>query len=242
MLVRTDSGTSSFTMMSARRVREPFVVANYLRYGLTERDVLLYKEVFDMMDPKDRGYISPNDLKAGLLSIGIHLSRADLYNLVCDYDNEEGGVLSFEDFLRAITGEARPCDEDNKEDYKRVFSKLAGNKTHISQEDLLKNMRSIGMQMSDEDFERLYEKLGVTDGLITFEVFYDAMMNFIYGDHQSNSHSSDDEVEFPLKNKPKSETFSPEKSQAKRISFMEPKQPKTSDVQKEFSRSKTFKK
>ena len=85
-------------------MREPFVASNYVKFGVSERDVLLYKELFDMMDPKARGYISPNDLKSALLSIGINLSRADLFNLVCDYDNHEGGVLSFEDFVDAVTG------------------------------------------------------------------------------------------------------------------------------------------
>jgi Ca2+-binding EF-hand superfamily protein len=243
VLVRQDSGISTYTSVSARKIKEPFVASKYVRFGLNERDILLYKEIFDMMDPKRRGYISPNDLKSALLSIGISLSRADLYNLVCDYDHDEEGVLSFEDFLKAITGEIRPCDEDTKDDYKRVFSKLSGNKTHITKEDLLKTMRSIGLQQTDEEFQRMYEKLGVLDELITFETFHQAITNFIYTqDNVLHGVSDPDPDSLPTTNGSRSPDNPEEKKDSKMTSFLDlkSKPSKTVDFDGDYVRSKKF--
>lgn len=179
---RINSVSSIFTKKSSKEVREPFVPANYVRYGLSERDVLLYKEIFDLMDPKQSGVVRPNDFRAALQSLDIHISRADLYSLFCDYDSEEGGVLTFKNFIDAVTGTTRPCDQDTREDYYQVFKVLSSNKPTIGKNDLQKHIRAIGHHQSDEDCQKLFDKLGVQDGEISFEVFYKTMTDFIYGD------------------------------------------------------------
>lgn len=234
VLVRTDSGISNFTAVSSKKIKEPFVPANYVRYGMNERDVLLYKEIFDMMDPKRKGVVSPNDFRATLQSLGIHISRSDLYNLFCDYDKDENGVLTFDDFIEAISGGIRPCDEDKAADYKRVFSKLSGNKNFITKEDLLKTLRGIGLQQSESDFEKMYKRLGVVNEKITFEQFYKTMTDFIYGES-----SAMEELEL----------FVEPRAHAKSLSVSPTKRKKTlieplfdaAEINKTYGRSKTSK-
>jgi Ca2+-binding EF-hand superfamily protein len=38
--------------------------------GLEEKDIDFYKEIFDLLDSKGKGYISPNDLKSAMKLFG----------------------------------------------------------------------------------------------------------------------------------------------------------------------------
>ena len=165
---------------SSRKMTDLFNPKDYMRNGLSERDIYICREVFELMDPKQNGFITPNDLRSGFTSMGIGLNRADLFNLLCDYDQDEVGNLDFNNFLDAVSEGLRPCDQDTQADYKRVFKKLSGNKDILSKDDLLKFMRSVGIQPSEDDLVRMYKKLEVTDENIDFQKFYHAVTEFIY--------------------------------------------------------------
>ena len=158
---------------------EPFDVDKYNLYGMSERDIYLYKEVFNIIDVNETGLINPNELRAALLSFGIYLSKSDLYNLVCDYDEEEIGGLTFKDFMDIITKKSRPYTQDNPIEYKRAFKKLSGNKDLLTVADLEKNLTTLGLVTDDAQMERLVKKAGGKDGSITFEGFYAIVTEFI---------------------------------------------------------------
>ena len=68
------------------------------------------------------------------------MSRSDLYNMLCDYDSELQGKLSFKDYIDAVSGKEKPHLEDTKGDYQRAFKKVSAGKEAITKEDLLKNI------------------------------------------------------------------------------------------------------
>ena len=68
------------------------------------------------------------------------MSRSDLYNMLCDYDSELQGKVSFKDYLDAVSGHEKPYLQDNKGDYQRAFKKISAGKDMITKEDLLKNI------------------------------------------------------------------------------------------------------
>lgn len=169
------SNKSNFDIMEG-----PFDPTEYIKSGLDEHDVLMYREIFNLIDTDFTGFISPNELRGALSCLGINVSKADLYNLICDYDEEYSGKLNFKDYLDAVSGLAKPCTQDNKNDCKRVFKKLSGGKDTLTQEDLFKSIRASGINYTYEDFEDMYKKFGLEPGSdITFEVFEKSINEYI---------------------------------------------------------------
>ena len=90
--------------------------------GVSERDVELYKEIFDLFDVSGIGSLTPNDLRLALELFDYKPRKKILYEIISNIDSAESGEINFENFLKIMTDEKRPCDLDTKEDYKNTFS------------------------------------------------------------------------------------------------------------------------
>ena len=101
---------------------EEFNPKNFISVGVTERDVEMYKEVFDLFDVHKIGNLTPNDLRNALEMFGYHPKKHLIYQIISDIDRDESGGLDFGEFLKIMTDQTRPCDEDQQEDYERVFT------------------------------------------------------------------------------------------------------------------------
>lgn len=114
--------------------REAFNPKNYISVGVSERDVEMYKEVFDLFDIHKCGSLTPNDLRNALEMFGYHPKKHLIYQIISDIDQDESGGLDFREFLNIMTDQTRPCDEDTQEDYERVFTyfDIEGNGTPFS--------------------------------------------------------------------------------------------------------------
>lgn len=189
VLRRMDS--SHLPKQESKPEEAPFEPKKYVKNGLSEHDVLVFKEIFDLIDPSASGFVSPNDLKSALTTIGINLSRADLYNLICDFDESYLGKLNFDDFIQAASGVAKPWIHDRKPEYMGVFKKLSGNKDVLSHEELIRAMRNSGINYSEDDCTEMYAKLGLEFGAdITFELFQKAITTFAAGNMSAGEKSN----------------------------------------------------
>lgn len=112
--------------------REEFRPKDYISVGVTERDVEMYKEVFDLFDVHKIGNLTPNDLRNALEMFGYHPKKHLIYQIISDIDRDESGGLDFGEFLKIMTDQTRPCDEDVEEDYVRVFTYFDVDGTGIS--------------------------------------------------------------------------------------------------------------
>merc|ERR1712226_1026749 len=88
--------------------------------GLTEKDIIDLKEVFDSFDLNGDGFIAPLELRAALLKFGYPARKETIYHIVSEYDQEFIGELSFADFLKIATNTA---NEDTRQDVRMVFKK-----------------------------------------------------------------------------------------------------------------------
>ncbi len=78
-----------------------FNPADYQVYGLTEKEVLDLKDVFDPFDLDNTGYISPIELRAALKKFGnLNAHKNTIYHLISDFDDDMMGELSFKDFIK----------------------------------------------------------------------------------------------------------------------------------------------
>jgi Ca2+-binding EF-hand superfamily protein len=101
---------------------EQFDPKHYVSVGVSERDVEMYKEVFDLFDVHRSGNLTPNDLRNALEMFGYHPKKHLIYQIISDIDADESGGIDFREFLKIMTDQLRPCDADTEDDYDRVFS------------------------------------------------------------------------------------------------------------------------
>ena len=88
---------------------QAFNPSNYVVPGLSEKDIIEIKEVFDQMDLDGNGYLSPVELRAALYKYGnLNAHKNTIYHLLTEYDNEMLGELSFGDFLEIAAGTKKP--------------------------------------------------------------------------------------------------------------------------------------
>ena len=75
----------------------------YQHLGITEREVFIYKNIFDEFCTNNKEYLSPGDLRNIFKYLGINATKKETFQVLCDFDTKEHGYLDFEDFLKVIT-------------------------------------------------------------------------------------------------------------------------------------------
>lgn len=78
--------------------------SEYVSLGIEEKDVDFYKEIFDLIDVKSKGYISPNDLKSAMKLFGFEPQKDIVYKIISQVDKSESGGIRFSEFLKIMTG------------------------------------------------------------------------------------------------------------------------------------------
>ena len=170
-------------MMSDKRkggnVATPFNPADYKSVGVTERDIELYKEVFDMFDSSESGILTPSDLRNAFEMFGYHPKRNVVYQMISDYDSNEAGGISFKEFLKIMTDQLRPCDEDSEENFQRTFDYFdADSKGYITKDDIQKVCLEIPETMTEDELSEIMKKLDPEKGeKCNFKSFYKNMID-----------------------------------------------------------------
>lgn len=162
-------------------IQEEFDPKNYISVGVTERDVEMYKEVFDLFDVHKIGVLTPNDLRNALEMFGYHPKKHLIYGIISDLDSDESGGLDFCEFLKIMTDQTRPCDRDVQEDYERVFSYFdVDGVGYITKADLHKVCLDLGETVSNEELQEIMDKCDPGRGTqISFQSFYENMKEVV---------------------------------------------------------------
>ncbi len=78
-----------------------FNLADYQIYGLSDKEIMDLKDVFDTFDIDGSGYISPIELRAALKKFGnLNAHKNTIYHLISEFDEDMMGELSFKDFIK----------------------------------------------------------------------------------------------------------------------------------------------
>lgn len=78
-------------------------------------------KVFDYLDINGSGSLSPSDIMNAMRIFGYNAQRKVVYHIISDIDKSESGKIKFDEFIKIMTDNLRPCDGDKQEDYERVF-------------------------------------------------------------------------------------------------------------------------
>ena len=136
--------------------------------NLTEMEIALYKEAFQIFDKHSEGYISSNELGTIMSSLGFNISDEDLNEITNIYDNEQNSnMIDFISFLEIISKKKENIyKEEDLIDAFRIFDKEGNGK--ISSKELLYVMMSSG-----EDFNENYIKELISESSIEHDEFID---------------------------------------------------------------------
>ena len=136
--------------------------------NLTEMEIALYKEAFQIFDKHSEGYISSNELGTIMSSLGFNISDEDLNEITNIYDNDQNNnIIDFISFLGIISKKKENIyKEEDLIDAFRIFDKEGNGK--ISSKELLYVMMSSG-----EDFNENYIKELISESSIEHDEFID---------------------------------------------------------------------
>ena len=81
------------------------------------------------MDSNGSGHLSPNDLMNAMRIFGYNAQRNITYHIMSEIDKTESGKIQFEEFLKIMIDNLRPCDTDKQEDYERIFQYFVDEET-----------------------------------------------------------------------------------------------------------------
>ena len=85
-----------------RKDLEHFEPQLYVTGQLKIEDVIDLKEVFDTYDSTGMGVLLPNDLTLLLSQNGFNPNKKTVYEIIAEFDLEEAGGISFNEFMKAM--------------------------------------------------------------------------------------------------------------------------------------------
>ena len=134
--------------------------------NLTEMEIALYKEAFQIFDKHSEGYISTKELGTILSSLGFNISDEDLNEIINIYE-QNNNMIDFISFLEIISKKKENIyKEEDLIDAFRIFDKEGNGK--ISSNELRYVMMSSG-----EDFNENYIKELINESSIEHDEFID---------------------------------------------------------------------
>ncbi len=79
-----------------------------------EKDIQLFKQVFDYLDDDHDGMLTPLDFRKAIKDYGgYNPPRSFVYVAMSNFDADEGGEISFKQFVKLMT--THPCDQDTED-------------------------------------------------------------------------------------------------------------------------------
>ena len=142
---------------------------NFVKFGITQKKVDYYKEIFDLFDIKKTGVLTPIDLRSALEMFNYNPRKDIIYQIISKIDKNESGGIDFRNFLRIMTDRFRPCDEDTEEDYEQVFNYFdLDKKGVIEKEDFLRVCRELNLVVREEKMKEAMEVFGDKCDFISF--------------------------------------------------------------------------
>lgn len=97
-----------------------FDAADYVTEGISESDVHIFKQVFDLIDQTNEGFLNPGKIRNAMKKFGNYSAGLQLiYEIQSNFDNNLDGKIDFDEFVRMM--KMKPCQQDSAEDIKNIF-------------------------------------------------------------------------------------------------------------------------
>ncbi|CAG9802101.1 unnamed protein product [Chironomus riparius] len=157
-------------------VGSSFVRQKSSEYGLTEEQVAEFKEVFMLFDKDEDGSITMAELAVVMRSLGQRPTETELRNMVNDVDQNDNGMIEFNEFLQMMSKKMREGDsEDELKEAFKCFDK--NNDGLISSSELRRVMTNLGEKLTEEEVDDMIKEADMDgDGMVNYDEFVMILM------------------------------------------------------------------
>jgi centrin-3 len=148
------------------------------RRELTEDHKQEIREAFELFDTDKDGAIDYHELKVAMRSLGFDVKKTEVLKVLKDYDRENTGKISFDNFSEVMTDMI--LERDPREEMLKAFKLFDDDDSgKISLRNLRRVSRELGEHMRDEELRAMIDEFDKDgDG----EINEDEFMAIMTGD------------------------------------------------------------
>ena len=153
---------------------------NNQRFMLTDDQINLLKEAFDLFDMEKTGQIDFHELKLTLKAFGFKISKEELFMVKKKLDPDETNKITFEQFINYMT---EKFSERNPQEEAMLAFELFDEekKGKINLKNLKKAVKEVNENLSDNELKAIIEEFDKNgDGYITKEDFLKIMNDYYF--------------------------------------------------------------
>lgn len=145
-----------------------------------------FREVFDMFDEGETGYIHYKDLLTILRSLGQNPSEQNLNDYLDQLQPKDNDKLTFNEFLRLMQITS-PADVHEEPDLREAFKVFDRGTESISADELRTVMKSLGENITDTEINEMIKETAGPDGQIDYQEF----TQMLTGDHDKKQRTEE---------------------------------------------------
>jgi len=133
------------------------------------------KEAFELFDSDKDQMINYHELKVAMRALGFDVKKADVLKVLQEYDREEVGKITFEDYNECMTEWI--LNRDPQEEMMKSFKLFDDDETgKISVRNLRRVAREIGENVTEDELRSMIDEFDYNgDGEIDLEEFVTIM-------------------------------------------------------------------
>lgn len=145
---------------------KPRKVGKSGRIELSDEQKNEIKEAFDLFDTDKDGSIDYHELKVAMRALGFDVRKQDVIKLMREYDRNETGKITYNDFTDIMTTKISERDPD--EEIAKAFKLFDDDNTgSISLKNLRRVARELGETLNDDELQAMIDEFDKNgDGVI----------------------------------------------------------------------------
>ncbi|KAJ3390809.1 Calcium-binding component of the spindle pole body (SPB) half-bridge [Lobulomyces angularis] len=150
---------------------------NKVKKELNEDQKTEIKEAFALFDTDKDNKLDYHELKVAMRALGFDVKKQEVLKILRDFDNEDQGLIDFDDFNKVMT--EKILDRDPIEEIKKAFQLFDDDGTgKINLRNLRRVAKEIGEQVDDDELQAMIEEFDLDqDGEINEQEFISIMMD-----------------------------------------------------------------
>uniref|UniRef100_A0A914HW86 EF-hand domain-containing protein n=1 Tax=Globodera rostochiensis TaxID=31243 RepID=A0A914HW86_GLORO len=176
---RRKSRASSLAAMSTRKLSlfnrwKSQALLDTALEGISEEEMVEYKEAFRLFDKDGNGSISCKELGVAMRSLGQNPTEQELLDMVNEVDVDGSGTIDFAEFCQMMKRMNKENDQEMIREAFRVFDRDGNG--FITADEFRYFMTHMGEQFSDQEVDEIISEVDIDgDGQIDYEEFVKMM-------------------------------------------------------------------